>query len=587
MSVEEGGDNSLYSVAVLIDELKHEDMQLRLNSMNKLPTIAKALGPERTRNELLPFLSESIDDEDEVLLVVAAQLGSFDQYLGGSEHISVLLPPLESLATVEEPTVREKAVDSMCKLAQKMSEPSLSKNFVGMLRRLAQRDWFTARLSSCFLFTVAYPRVSTANKAEFRGMFGQLCRDDTPMVRRAAAKNLATFAQAVEPDFVLSELLPLFALLSEEDQDSVRLLAVNNAVALAGLLDEDANKAKVLPVVLALVADKSWRVRWSVADRFCDVCQALGEDMTSNDLAPAFVKLLSDAEAEVRTAAASRVTDVAKCLPDDSILGLLLAPVEKLTKDSSDHVRSALALVIMGLAPLVGKKSTTDSLLPLYLLLLKDDNAEVRLNLISTLGALNQVIGIDLLSQSLMPAIVKLAEDNTWRIRLAIIEHVPLLAEQLGVKVFEDSLSELCLSWLSDKIFAVRSAAANNLKKLTESFGEDWAKKNIVPRIVQLNNNPSYLCRMIVLRSVEVLASSSKPDIVNGKLMDLVFAMAKDPVPNVRFNVAKCLQDIADHFDPPTLEKAKAVLDDLAEDADADVKFFARRSIESIETMLD
>jgi len=47
----------LYPIAILIDELKHEDVQCRLNSMRKIDTIAKALGPERTRSELLPFIS--------------------------------------------------------------------------------------------------------------------------------------------------------------------------------------------------------------------------------------------------------------------------------------------------------------------------------------------------------------------------------------------------------------------------------------------------------------------------------------------------------------------------------------------------
>ena len=47
---------SLYPVAVLIDELKNEDVQLRLNSIRRLPSIAMALGVDRTRNELIPFL---------------------------------------------------------------------------------------------------------------------------------------------------------------------------------------------------------------------------------------------------------------------------------------------------------------------------------------------------------------------------------------------------------------------------------------------------------------------------------------------------------------------------------------------------
>lgn len=101
-----GTDESLYPIAVLIDELKNEDVQLRLNSIKKLSTIALALGVERTRSELIPFLTETIYDEDEVLLALAEQLGkcsllAFQQHcsstistVGGLPHgINIQLPP--------------------------------------------------------------------------------------------------------------------------------------------------------------------------------------------------------------------------------------------------------------------------------------------------------------------------------------------------------------------------------------------------------------------------------------------------------------------------------------------------------------
>ena len=49
-------EDPLYPIAVLIDELKHEDVILRLNAIKRLSTIALALGPERTRTELVRFL---------------------------------------------------------------------------------------------------------------------------------------------------------------------------------------------------------------------------------------------------------------------------------------------------------------------------------------------------------------------------------------------------------------------------------------------------------------------------------------------------------------------------------------------------
>ena len=125
-SAASSSDDSLYPIAVLIDELRNEDVQLRLNSIQKLSTIALALGVERTRSELIPFLTDTIYDEDEVLLALAEQLGSFIPLVGGPEHAHCLLPPLESLATVEETVVRDKAVDSLKKVHR---SPDLTREY--------------------------------------------------------------------------------------------------------------------------------------------------------------------------------------------------------------------------------------------------------------------------------------------------------------------------------------------------------------------------------------------------------------------------------------------------------------------------
>ena len=51
-----------------------------------------------------------MEDEDEVLMALAEELGNFDEYLGGSQYAQVLLGPLRHLATLEEPLVRNKVL---------------------------------------------------------------------------------------------------------------------------------------------------------------------------------------------------------------------------------------------------------------------------------------------------------------------------------------------------------------------------------------------------------------------------------------------------------------------------------------------
>jgi hypothetical protein len=52
--------------------------------------------------------TESVEDEDEVLTALGDELGNFVEYVGGPEHGHVLLSPLENLAGIEEPLVRDK-----------------------------------------------------------------------------------------------------------------------------------------------------------------------------------------------------------------------------------------------------------------------------------------------------------------------------------------------------------------------------------------------------------------------------------------------------------------------------------------------
>lgn len=52
--------------------------------------------------------TESVEDEDEVLTALGDELGNFVEYVGGPEYGHVLLSPLENLATIEEPLVRDK-----------------------------------------------------------------------------------------------------------------------------------------------------------------------------------------------------------------------------------------------------------------------------------------------------------------------------------------------------------------------------------------------------------------------------------------------------------------------------------------------
>jgi hypothetical protein len=311
--------NPLTSSLPSVDELRAEDVTLRLNALHRISTICLALGPERTRTELLAFLQESLDDDDEILLALAEELGgNFVEYLGGPEHAHLVLPILEHLAGVEETLVRDKAAQSANQVCAVLSQEQVDEHYVPLLRRLSTGEWFTSRTSATAMYAAAYPKATPAVQEDLLKMFTKLCDDDTPMARRAAAKELGGFAKQLSHDTLLNDLLPAFRKLSTDDQDSVRLLTVDAMIAIAEALNEEECKSYLGATMKALVNDRSWRVRYMVADHFVQLAKAAGQDIVREELVTAFVALLKDNEAEVRTAASGQVPGTFPSFPSPS-----------------------------------------------------------------------------------------------------------------------------------------------------------------------------------------------------------------------------------------------------------------------------
>lgn len=70
--------------------------------------------------------------------------------------------------------------------------------------------------------------VSILFSADLRNHFRNLCQDDTPMVRRAAASKLGEFAKVVEVEYLKSDLIPMFINLAQDEQ--VGLLFLDNCL---------------------------------------------------------------------------------------------------------------------------------------------------------------------------------------------------------------------------------------------------------------------------------------------------------------------------------------------------------------------
>jgi serine/threonine-protein phosphatase 2A regulatory subunit A len=95
-----------------------------------------------------------------------------------------------------------------------------------------------------------------------------------------------------------------------------------------------------------------------------------------------------------------------------------------------------------------------------------------------------------------------------------------------------------------------------------------------------MHQNQNYLYRMTTLFAISALSEVIDGDVITDKMLPTVIKLSKDKVPNIRFNVAKCLGIISSKVNINEVQQTiKPCLSHLQNDKDQDVKFYASQAL--------
>lgn len=612
-----------------------DTLQVRLLWVKRLRTIALALGAERTRSEMLPFLSEKIKSGlansqkaigDEVLASVAEELGEFHEFVGGASEAHCLLEPLELLCQVDETTVRNTAVNRITKLSEVLTPDQLFQHLAPKVLKLVSSnpDWFTARVSACGLYATAYKAAKNATPSllvedstptsteklspvdvcnKIVSLFELSCADE-PMVRRTAALKLGEVAEAFGKEITRSSLLPLWIkLISETEQESIRVNAVRSAPAIfhvAAFTPEETSTAGTPAFLYASCAQaRSWRVRIATSEVLPQVADAIKRSKRETReaelilAADYFVKSLEDHEAEVRHATAAKSAAAASVLLPSFVFETLFPKVVELVTDEGVSNRVELAGVLLEMADPLGlenakKAYVTDGLVNQ---LVQDASTNLRLAVIGKLACLIGVITIGE-AGPLLNTIVELCADKNWRVRHAALLLYPQLAQQMDETAFTKVFitdSDAFKQRATDNCAKIRFDWVECCKQIGEVYGVEWLESNVVATILQLQNEKNYQLKAVLLHSVSALCpilKSSTSNSLHSQLLPAAIEMRADRVPNLKLLVATSLGKVAAcrAVEPAYLESTlKPTLLTLTSDEDADVRTCAEESLKLIE----
>lgn len=611
-------------------QLETDNIETRVDAMRRLFVVAHAIGRDLTLSKLIPYLRDRIvhnnnntgggeesrgeRDEDEMLLILAEQLGRMVPSLIPGHLGLVVLPILEKLAAVEETVVRDKAVESINHILYRLS-PDCPKNAPGVIMAMAKRltgaDWFTAKVSAAGILPGVYTLITNEDsRRDLRNMYKELAEDDTPMVRRSAGRNLTRMVEAVAqlpppadstpqsfvghgggyaPDYqvwskdlpdvkaiqsavtpelqkiMTDEMIPIYQSLSTDEQDSVRLLGVSASGSVGCALGFDTSLIAdlILPIVRSGCVDLSWRVRHNLARTFAGVAQSLGYHLGPNgasqwnDVFRSFAILLQDAEAEVRAAAVENLAKMTRLGGGpDPFSHHLSSLLPALADDPVMEVRSKMAQSVMDCCD----SSTTvlpDRIIladfrPLLEGFLQDEFPEVQLFVLSKLSRVSHLLAR---MDTVVGTIVNMAKVPNWRVRAAVGQLLPHLCEARGVSFFEDHLLDPWMKLLKDQVAEVRTSCVSSMPKLLSVAGGPWIQRELLPHYARiLEESVSYLLRITILRSYASLGTSPPNSMTTPLMEEIIRHLVQgldDPVANVRMVAARGLLHIVAKLEEP------------------------------------
>lgn len=570
-------DSPAQSLEALLEDLKSDDIPKKANAMRNITIIGNALGFDRCKNELIPYLIEFLDDDEEVLISMAEVIPKLFECVGGKNHAYILLEILEKLCAIEDFPVCTAAITSFKQLLTAIDCNKHEILILDQINRMNSSEWLNSKLTLCSILPMIVKDLSPEGQSVVLDIFRSLVTNSNPQVRKQAAENFKYFTGKISPRQE-SNLQDLLGLIGVDKEDSVRIIAVEDLLSHFAVVGVK-NNSSLMPVFRMLMDDKSWRVRYLIAEKLPEFAAVMASEQKSAVLVSAMSKFLQDNEPEVRTGACRKLVDFCKLITVDEILVHIIPVLSPLISDV-EYVKATFANNIVKLMPLIGKNHSAQHLLPLILEILRDNSAEIKICIFSDLEGIFSVVGAENLSQIIMPSLEELSEDKQWRVKLKIAQCFPLLGKQLGVGFFEEHFLPVILKLLFDSVYSVRDGVTLVIKDLFPIFGAKWIENNIVKDMCEKKNDDIYSRRITLILFIKTLATFFSADFLIGMIIPCVNDMASDHVANIRLNVVKVVKEIYGSVkDPQAKDNLKITLRLLNKDEDTDVRYYAEQAL--------
>lgn len=540
--------------------------------------ILAVLSSDKIVSELIPFIKKiMVEEEDEVLLAIAEEIPNFKKYLD-SKNIPEIFPIFQFLFGCEETVVRESAIEKMRIMVQDFDEDIIQKHLVPLILNISNMEQFQMKVSAIYLVRMCYNKAGK-EKEKLRSLYYKLCDDETPIIKRTAAKEFGPLCLILEKNYVGTDMMIYYKKFMNES-DIIRTTILPSLVQLAKLSQTADLQRENLKFIVGASEDKSWRVRNQLCILFPEIVNYISNQI--NELIPTLAVLINDPETEVKKSALKSLNQIINKISAEKIQQCIIPAIRSIGNEGSKEVKSNIGEILGPISKTIGYNSFNTNLGVVMDNLMKDENADVRLGVAKSMYQIFVSSEGSLLS-STNALLGTMQKDSQYRIRECIYETLGKIGAYFGLEVFKNNIESLFFNYISDTVSSVRFAGVKSLRLLIEKFGNNWVVSNLVPKLQTYlqQGKLSYLNKLCIINSLGVCGEYLEQKYLNDVLLPLFIKCLKEKIPNVKFVTIKTIQKIFKNFDSNGKEKIYSTIKLLLNDEDADVKYFASKFIEN------
>ncbi|ESO06248.1 hypothetical protein HELRODRAFT_64110 [Helobdella robusta] len=584
---EDDDDDGDVLLEAFLDRLRSQDYDAQLDCLNHLTSVALAIGFSNFRTKLLPKLTGVLKYDDSLLAVLAETLGDMVAYVGGVDHVSCLLEPLEKLASNENNEIRVRAISSLNKLMRYHTQKELESLYMPMFRRFLASQSIVAKLSACQMVLKLYERSTGSMKKEMRSLIGKMTLCSNPIVREEVTKVIVEMIPIVPLEIFVRELFPLFLALVKDQQESVKKVVISNILPLFVKLPTAYRESYIFSIVEKAAADISDDVRSILANNLPALTTTVFEVKSRKTMMSIYQKMFSDCNLTVKSTAILKLPNFLEQLMSDekeeTVENFVMPCLKDLINEESISVRLSLATVIGNISSHVSDELVVNDIFPIIKKISKDGNQSVREELMNQLFHINKTENIEAIFENLLPSLTVLVTDIKWKVRLASLRYNADLALKAGHDTFFAKQHTFFISWLTDSVAIIRETCVDHLVLLFKKYGYQM-QMSFFPVVLQQTRNQHYLVRIACLQLIRKLAPIYVKETILETVLPLLNKLSNDPIANVRLNVAIAIMHLSPNVENNKLLELNVVppLEKLVDDKDDDVRFFAEDALEGI-----